>query len=148
MTAGDMLIQAKSADVALLTIQAGEYKFSKCSHYVAENVAHTSKAKRTAMVYFTPPIHPGEMLREEFLIPFGITPSALAKRLNVQRSRIEQIAAEKQPITSDTALRLARFFGNSPEYWLSLQASYDLSRCMADHGSDIEKIKPLDEVTE
>jgi addiction module HigA family antidote len=95
------------------------------------------------MIYFTPPIHPGEVLREEFLIPFGIKPYTLAKHIHVQRSRIERIAAEKQPITPDTALRLARFFGTTPEFWLNLQATYDLSATMADHGAEIEEIEPL-----
>ncbi|MDX0598873.1 HigA family addiction module antidote protein [Sinorhizobium medicae] len=95
------------------------------------------------MIRFNPPIHPGEVLREEFLIPFGIKPYTLAKHLNVQRTRIERIAAEKQPITPDTALRLARFFGNSPEFWLNLQASYDIAVLSAERGDEIEAIEPL-----
>ncbi|AHB49053.1 addiction module antitoxin [Hyphomicrobium nitrativorans NL23] len=73
-----------------------------------------------------PPIHPGEYLREEFLVPLKLSPGALAKRLGVPRTRIERIAAEQTGITTDTALRLAKFFKTSPEFWISMQTGYDL----------------------
>ena len=73
-----------------------------------------------------PPIHPGEILREEYLAPLGLKPYTLAKRLNIPRTRIERIVAEKVGITSDTALRLSRYFGTTPEFWMNLQTSYDL----------------------
>jgi addiction module HigA family antidote len=73
-----------------------------------------------------PPIHPGEMLRELYLAPLGMSPGALAKRLHVPRTRIERIVSETTPITPDTALRLARFFRTSPQYWMNMQTSYDL----------------------
>jgi addiction module HigA family antidote len=72
--------------------------------------------------------HPGEMLREEFLIPLGISQNALALKLRVPATRIGEIVKGKRAITPDTALRLARFFGNSPEFWLNLQQMHDLSR--------------------
>ena len=72
--------------------------------------------------------HPGEMLREEFLIPLGITQNALALRIRVPATRIGEIIHGKRAITPDTALRLARFFGNSPEFWLNLQQMHDLSK--------------------
>lgn len=73
-----------------------------------------------------PAIHPGEILRDLYLEPLGITPYALAKKLHVPRTRIERIAGEKTGITPDTALRLGKFFKTSPEFWLNLQTSYDL----------------------
>ncbi|MBP2558222.1 addiction module HigA family antidote [Neorhizobium galegae] len=73
-----------------------------------------------------PPIHPGEILRDLYLEPLEMTPYALAKKLHVPRTRIERIVAQKTGITSDTALRLAKFFRTSPEFWMNLQNSFDL----------------------
>ena len=73
-----------------------------------------------------PLIHPGEILREDFLEPLAMTPYRLAKALHVPRTRIERLAREETPVTVDTALRLARYFGTTPELWLNLQRSYDL----------------------
>ena len=72
------------------------------------------------------PIHPGEILREEFLIPLDITGHALALALKVPASRINDIVLERRAITPDTALRLARYFGTAPGFWLNLQTAYDL----------------------
>jgi addiction module HigA family antidote len=72
------------------------------------------------------PIHPGEVLREEFLVPLNMTPHALAMALRVPASRVNDIVLERRGITADTAARLARFFGTTPEFWLNLQAAYDL----------------------
>jgi addiction module HigA family antidote len=87
--------------------------------------------------------HPGEVLREEFLSPLGMSANALA--LRVPATRIGAIIREKEPraITADTALRLARYFGTSAQFWLNLQSAYELSRVEADHGSDIKRdIRP------
>ncbi|TFF19759.1 addiction module antidote protein, HigA family [Jiella endophytica] len=73
-----------------------------------------------------PLIHPGEILREDFLVPLAITPYGLAKALHIPRTRIERLAREETPVTVDTALRLARYFDTTPELWLNLQRSYDL----------------------
>jgi addiction module HigA family antidote len=73
-----------------------------------------------------PPVHPGEILRELYLEPLDMTSYALAKRLHVPRTRIERIVAEKTGITPDTALRLARFFKTTPEFWMNLQNRFDL----------------------
>lgn len=73
-----------------------------------------------------PPIHPGEILRELYLEPLELTPYALAKQLRIPRTRIERIVAEKSGITTDTALRLAKYFRTSPEYWTNLQSAYEL----------------------
>lgn len=72
------------------------------------------------------PIHPGEILREEFLDPMGISQYRLAKDINVDPRRINAIIQGKRAITADTALRLARYFGTSERFWLNLQAQYDL----------------------
>lgn len=73
-----------------------------------------------------PPIHPGEILREEFLVPLNMSSYALAKHLHVPRTRIERIVAEKIGISADTALRLGKFFKTSPQFWMNMQASHDL----------------------
>lgn len=91
-----------------------------------------------------PPIHPGEILREEFLIPFDMTPYALAKHLNVPRTRIERIVAEKIGISADTALRLAKFFKTTPQFWLNMQTSYDLKIQSAAIKKELAEIKELE----
>ena len=72
------------------------------------------------------PIHPGEVLREDYLVPLGMTASALAKALNVPSARINDIVRERRAVTADTAMRLARYFGGDARSWLNLQAAYDL----------------------
>lgn len=90
------------------------------------------------------PIHPGEVLREEFLIPHSLSANALAQALRVPATRINDIARERRGVTSDTTLRLARFFGTTPQFWLNLQASYDLKIAMRDAGTRIDRdIAPL-----
>jgi addiction module HigA family antidote len=73
-----------------------------------------------------PPIHPGEILREEFLAPLGMSAHELALALRVPATRINDIVNEKRGITADTALRLSRYFGTTAKFWLNLQASYEL----------------------
>ena len=75
-----------------------------------------------------PPVHPGEILRDLYLEPVGMSPYALAKKLHVPRTRIERIVAEKTGVTPDTALRLAKFFRTTPEFWMNLQSGFDLKR--------------------
>ena len=72
------------------------------------------------------PIHPGEILREEFLLPMGISQYRVAKDINVPPRRINEIVKRKRAVTADTALRLARYFGTSERFWLNLQTRYDL----------------------
>ena len=72
------------------------------------------------------PVHPGEILLEEFLMPLNITQSFLAHQIGVSTQRVSEIARGKRPLTADIALRLARFFGTTPEFWLGLQMQYDL----------------------
>lgn len=73
------------------------------------------------------PIHPGEFLREDFLAPLGLSANALAIALRVPVTRISEIVRERRGITADTALRLARYFGTSPDFWMKMQVSYDLA---------------------
>lgn len=90
------------------------------------------------------PIHPGEILREEFMKPRGLSQNALARALNVPPRRINEIVLEKRGITADTALRLARFFSTSAEMWTGLQADYDLRRVRYEKARTIEReVEPL-----
>ena len=73
-----------------------------------------------------PPVHPGEILRDEFLTPMGISVYELANAIKVPRSRANDIVLGRRAITTDTAMRLGRYFGMSPEFWINLQARYDL----------------------
>ena len=91
------------------------------------------------------PIHPGEILREEFLAPLKITPHALSKALRVTPSRINDIVNEKRGISADTALRLARYFGGDAQTWLNLQQTYDLKMASKAAMAEImNEIQPLD----
>lgn len=91
-----------------------------------------------------PPTHPGEMLREEFLVPLGITQSELASRLGVSFPRLNEIIRSKRGVTPDTALRLARVVGMSADFWLGLQQDWDLWQAMrADGAAEIRRLKPL-----
>ncbi len=91
-----------------------------------------------------PPIHPGEILAEEFLIALRVSQSRLARDINVPPRRINEICLGKRGITPDTALRLARYFGTSAEFWMNLQQRYDLER-LSDEIEDRLKaeIRPL-----
>ena len=90
------------------------------------------------------PIHPGEILREEFMLPRGLSQNALGRALNVPPRRINEIVLEKRGITADTALRLARFFGTSAEMWTGLQADYDLRLARHKKARVIERdVEPL-----
>lgn len=86
--------------------------------------------------------HPGEILRNDFMIPLKISANALSRALDVPPNRITAITADDNPrsVTPDTALRLARYFGTTPELWLNLQRTYDLSSAIAEHGSHIDSV--------
>lgn len=78
------------------------------------------------MLTTSPPIHPGEILKEEFMVPLGISSYKLAKSINVPINRISEILSGKRAITADTALRLGLFFSVDPQWWLNMQSSYEL----------------------
>lgn len=89
-------------------------------------------------------IHPGEILREEFLVPLEMSAHALAMSLHVPAPRINEIVRERRAVTPDTALRLARYFNTSAQFWLNLQSSFDLKLAEEDSGSRIsEEVRPL-----
>ncbi len=85
------------------------------------------------------PIHPGEVLREEYLVPLGMSANALAMDLHVPAPRINDIVRERRGVTPDTALRLARYFDTTPQFWLNLQTAYDLKKAEAVAGALIER---------
>ena len=87
-----------------------------------------------------PPLHPGEVLREEFLVPLDLSPGALAKAMGVPRTRVERIAAESTGITADTALRLSKALGTSAQLWLNLQNRFDIETAERAIGSKLAKI--------
>ena len=90
------------------------------------------------------PIHPGEILLEEFMKPRGLSQNALARALNVPPRRVNEIVLEKRAITADTALRLARYFGTTAEMWTGLQADYDLRLARYEKEEQIERdVEPL-----
>src|SRR5689334_17893339 len=93
-----------------------------------------------------PPVHPGEILLEDFLTPMGISRYRLAKSIGVPQRRVDEICAGKRSITADTALRLARFFGTDAQSWMNLQAEYDLEIAAATLSERIEReVKPWKE---
>ncbi len=83
--------------------------------------------------------HPGEVLREEFMAPLGLSANALAMALRVPATRIGAIVQERRAVTADTALRLARYFGTTPDLRMTLQANHDLSACAVERGDVIER---------
>lgn len=89
------------------------------------------------------PVHPGEILREEFLVPLGLTPYALAKAASVPRTRIERLIREETALTADTALRLERVLGVDAQFWTNLQAAFDLATAMHERGTEYRSLRPL-----
>lgn len=89
------------------------------------------------------PIHPGEVLMEEYLVPLGVTQHRLAVSIHVPPRRINEIVHGKRRITADTALRLARFFDTSGRFWINLQTRYDLEVAAAHQGDELDRITPL-----
>ncbi|HZD89660.1 MAG TPA: HigA family addiction module antitoxin [Pseudolabrys sp.] len=95
------------------------------------------------MVAKLPPMHPGEMLREEFMKPMGLTPYKVAKACGVPRTRIERVVREELGITADTALRLAKFFGTSVGFWMNLQSRYDVRMAESAIADDLKAISTI-----
>ena len=94
-------------------------------------------------VKFARPMHPGEYLREEYLVPLKMSAGGLAKRLNVPRTRIERLVKQTHPVTADTALRLAKFFDTTPHYWLNMQVAYDLGQEAQALAAELDRISVL-----
>lgn len=93
------------------------------------------------------PIHPGEVLKEDFLEPLQISKYRLAKDIEVPGTRIQEIVDGKRGISADTALRLSRYFGTSAEVWMGLQADYELELTKMQRGKELEHLIPLAETT-
>ncbi len=89
------------------------------------------------------PIHPGEILKEEFMEPHGLTAYRLAKALRVPRNRIESLVRAQRSITPDTALRLSRFFSSTPQFWLNLQNDYDMRITRTAIADELDAINPV-----
>lgn len=87
----------------------------------------------------TPPIHPGEILREDLMKPLGLTVNGLASELKVPINRMSEIVNSRHAINADAALRLARYFGNTPEFWINLQAAYDLRATIHSSANRIQR---------
>ena len=101
-------------------------------------------AKKGKVNKVMPPIHPGEVLREDFLKPLGLSVNRVAMDLHVPVTRMNDIARGRRSITADTALRLARYFGTDAQFWLNLQSHYDLELAADQLGATIEEqVRPL-----
>jgi addiction module HigA family antidote len=94
-----------------------------------------------------PPVHPGEVLLEEFLKPWGVSQNRLAQHMGINTNRLNEIVRGRRGITGDTALRLARATNTTPEFWLNLQALYDLETAKDRLGNRLDKVTPLTEAT-
>ncbi|MEH3117123.1 MAG: HigA family addiction module antitoxin [Methylorubrum populi] len=90
------------------------------------------------------PIHPGEILRGEYLVPLNLSAGAVARACGVPRTRIERIATGETGISTDTALRLGRYFGTTPAFWLNLQRQYEIGVLDREIGAEIAQITPLE----
>ncbi|WP_199250028.1 HigA family addiction module antitoxin [[Phormidium] sp. ETS-05] len=90
-----------------------------------------------------PNIHPGKILRLEFMEPLNITPDRLSKNIGISQTRISEILSEKRSISADTALRLSKYFGNSAQFWMNLQTQYDLRQAQAENQEIYEQIRAM-----
>jgi len=89
------------------------------------------------------PVHPGEVLREDFLVPMGLSAYTVARAIGVPRTRIERLARCETPVTADTALRLGRYFGTTPAFWMGMQAQYDLESAEDILSATLRQIVPV-----
>lgn len=100
------------------------------------NIANTGKRKRK-------PVHPGEMLREDFMPDYNLNVSSLAETLGVSRQTINEVLRERRAVSPTMALRLSRFFGNSPEFWLNAQRAVDLWKAELANKKELSRIHPM-----
>ena len=89
-------------------------------------------------------IHPGEVLLEEFMVPLGLSQNRLAREIHVPPRRINEIVHGNRAVSADTAVRLARYFGTSEQFWMGLQSDYDLEEVRREIGGEIGRIRPID----
>jgi addiction module HigA family antidote len=97
------------------------------------------------MAVFANPIHPGEFLREEYLKPLDMSAGLLARRLGLPRTRIERLVKQEVSLTADTALRLARFFNTTPQFWMNFQLAHDLHEKERELATTLSGIEPLEQ---
>jgi antitoxin HigA-1 len=102
--------------------------------------------RNIAMTKKLPPLHPGEVLREEFLVPLEMSAGKLAKAMDVPRTRVERIVNEETAITATSALLLGKALGTTAQFWMNLQNAYDLEKAKKEIGKKIEKVEPLQAV--
>lgn len=107
--------------------------------WMSKSLTTTEESEMTRKL---PPIHPGEILREEFMVPFGLSSTALANAIGVTPTRVNDIVRERRGITADTALRLARYFGTDAQSWVNLQKNYELEVARRELGGDLAHIRP------
>jgi addiction module HigA family antidote len=125
-------------------VQVGEVDGQRTGYGACDDPIHTIKDQAMTRIR----THPGEVLREEFMKPLGLSVNALALALRVPATRIGDILRTEKPraVTADTALRLARYFGTTPEFWLNLLSVYELSLAAAENGAAIEReVQPREE---
>jgi len=103
---------------------------------------------RTVTEDLLPSVHPGEVLREEFLKPLGLSAGKVAHAIGVPRNRIERLAIEQVDLTPDTALRLAKYFGTTAEFWMNIESRYALEHAADAIGDALDRIQPITPGTE
>jgi len=112
---------------------------------MSKSLTTTKRVTRDRSPRLLPPVHPGEILREDLMAPLGLSINRLARDLHVPVNRVSEIVNGRRGITADTALRLARYFGSTPEFWLNLQAGYDLQHASRDVAGAIARdVRPRD----
>jgi addiction module HigA family antidote len=112
----------------------------KKSRSLTITIDGAEKQKENQMSKKLAPIHPGEILREEYLKPLNLTPYSVAAAIDVPRTRIERLAREETPVTADTALRLGKYFKTTAEFWMNMQAQFDLEMAEDRLAPQIKKI--------
>jgi antitoxin HigA-1 len=111
------------------------------SAYRAKGVERSSEIEH--MSKKLSPVHPGEVLREDFLKPMNLSAYVVARACDVPRTRIERLVRKETPVTADTALRLAKYFGTTAVFWMGMQAQYDLERTGDEVSAEIKRIQPV-----
>src|SRR6266446_163770 len=130
--------------MASATLTGRQHK--KCGSYKSSYLCDTTLGD-SRMTKKLKPVHPGEILREEFMVPLGLSMNRVAMDLRVPVTRIADIANEKRAITADTALRFARYFNNSPTFWMNLQTRYDLEVAEDEIADKVKRdVRPLEAV--
>ncbi len=121
------------------SMTSGEFVLNGLMEMLLRSRLQTTIRRRNMAEEKLHPVHPGEVLSEEFLKPMGLSQNRVAQDIGVPPRRINEIVLEKRRITADTALRLSKYFGTSPQFWLGLQTDYDLDIALDSLGSRLER---------